>query len=77
MFQATQDLVSLLESLTQLIDLDSHTRLHRRYGDVAGLLREIASDFTHQTGIEQHRVITEVPDRLTATLDPQETRKAI
>jgi signal transduction histidine kinase len=46
MFQATQDLVSLLESLTQLIDLDSHTRLHRRYGDVADLLREIASDFT-------------------------------
>jgi signal transduction histidine kinase len=77
MFQATQDLVRLLESLTQLIDLDSHTRLHRRYGDVADLLREIASDFTHLARIEPHRVTTEVPDRLTATLDPQETRKAI
>ena len=77
MFQATQDLVSLLETLTHLIDLDSHTRLQRRYCDVGGLLREIASDFTHKAGVEPHRVTTEVPDRLTATLDPHETRRAI
>lgn len=74
---AAQELSQLLETLSHLIDLDSHTRLKKQYSNLAGLLRETAMDFARENLLNGIQVSLSLPERLTATVDPDETRRAV
>jgi signal transduction histidine kinase len=76
MAEAAQELGALLDTISQLVDLDSHTRLSKRYGDLAGLVRDIAAEFA--SSFDSSRTLkTRTPHRLFAIVDPVETRRAI
>lgn len=74
--QAAQELRSLLETVTQLIDLDPRTKLNRRSTNLASLLRDIAADFA--TTLQSRTAVrTDAPDVISTSADPVELRRAI
>ena len=74
-WSAANELTLLLHTISDLLDLEAHARLAKTDTDVAGLVREIAADFsTSDRGV---RVVAEAPETLSATLDPKRIRRAI
>lgn len=76
MTEAAQELSTLLDTISQLVDLDSHTRLSKQHCDVADLIRDIAAEFAESFD-SSLSLRTDAPPRLSATIDPVETRRAI
>ncbi len=69
------ELTSLMGTISDLLDLEAHTKLSKTYADIAELVRGIADDFGDcGRGVT---LVTAVPESLPATVDTINTRKAI
>lgn len=74
-WKSANELTNLMDTISDLLDLEAHTKLSKTYVDVAELVRGIADDFQRSgPGVS---LVTEVPESLLATVDPIKTSKAI
>lgn len=75
--RSAEDLFRLAEMVSALADLESHTRLTKTYGDLAELLRESLRESEARASARGLRLVPDLPDRLTATVDPDELGRAV
>lgn len=75
--RASQELSALVDTISALTDLEAHTRLTKSEIDLAQLVREIVRDLPPERCARPGELMVEVPDRLRATVDPGEMRRAI
>lgn len=75
--RSAEDLFRLAEMISALADLESHTRLTKTYGDLTGLLRECVRDSEDRAAARGLELVADLPDRLTATVDAAEVRRAV
>lgn len=75
--RSAQDLFRLARMISALADLESHARLTKTFGDVAGLLRDTLRDAEPAAAARGIRLVRDLPDRLTATVDADELRRAV
>jgi signal transduction histidine kinase len=74
--RAADDPLRLAGVLSDLADLESHTRISKSYGNIAALVRDVIEGFTARaTGRDLDLAIA--PDRLTATIDPSQVERAV
>lgn len=75
--QAATDLRQLIQVVSGLADLGSHAKLELTYGDAAGLLRDVATEFRPVLAARGIELAASFPDRVPGTLDPGEVTRAV
>lgn len=75
--RSAEDLFRLAQMISALADLESHTRLTKTYGDLSELLRECLRDPEDRAAGRGLRLVPDLPERLTATVDAAEVRRAV
>ena len=75
--QAATELRDLIQVVSGLADLGSHAKLRLTYGNLAGLLRDVATQFAPVLAARGIVLAAEFPDRVTGTLDPEEVTRAV
>ena len=77
MVDAGQRLADLVQTLSELADLEADTQLAKTYGDVAGLVRETVHDAEELARTHELELLVRTPDTLKVTVDPRKLRKAL
>lgn len=75
--RSAADLQHLSDVISALADLESHARLTKSFGSLAGLLRQCIESARAEAAVRGVQLCGEVPDRLNATLDPDEVQRAV
>jgi signal transduction histidine kinase len=68
---------NLMGDLSVLVDTANHLRLRPRHGNMASLIRDAANEYRPAMEARSIRLAVDVPDRLVATVDPAEIRRAV
>jgi len=74
---AAGDLRDFLQVLSGLVDLETHTRLNPRFGDVVQSLAPVVATCSDQAKVRGVTLVTDLPERLHVTLDHDETARAV
>jgi signal transduction histidine kinase len=75
--KAATDLSDLILRVSGLADLGSHAKLNPTDCNLAGLLREVCQQFAPVLAARAIELDADLPERVTATLDPDEITRAV
>ena len=76
-FAAARELADLLAVVTDLADLQAHTQLSKTYGNLADLLRDLATEMAPLMAARQLTLTSVLPEQAPATIDPERIRRAL
>lgn len=75
--RSAADLQHISDVISALADLEGHARLTKTFGSLAGLLRDCMDSARAEAAIRGLQLCGELPERLNATIDPDEVQRAI
>lgn len=75
--RAADDLMRLADVISELAELEARSKVVTTYGDAAGVVHECVAEVAEVCRSRALRIVASAPERLTATLDLAQTRRAV